>query len=278
MVNNMKNLIKLYPQPAGERPLSGTYLAQNLREVAAGKETPFVYTNYVVSIDGRIAVHDPELDRMTVPNTLANARDWRLFQELGFQADIIICNTGYVQDVADGRLNEIMGMDAEPFADLRQWRLDQGLQPLPDTAIISNSLKVEIAPHLVADGRRVIVFTSADSEPAKREALEKQGAEVYVVGENGVDGRQLYDKLTELEYRAVYNVSGAKILYIFVAAGVLDRLYVTYANRIIGGAPFVPLLEGPLLDTPLDLHLREIYLDTHALDGQGQIFLSYDCG
>ena len=274
----MKNLIQLYPQPAGERPLIGTYLTQNLRPIAAEKARPFVYTNYVVSMDGRIAVYSPELDRMTVPDTLANARDWRLFQELGFQADVIVCNTTYVQDVADGRLGEIMGMDAERFADLRQWRLDQGLQPLPDTAIVSKSLNVTIAPHLVADGRRVVVFTSADSDPVKRAALQDQGAEVYVVGESSVDGRLMVDQLAACGYKAVYNVSGAKILHIFVAAGVLDRLYVTYAHRMIGGAPFVPLLEGPLLETPLDLQLREIYLDLYALDGQGQIFLSYDCG
>lgn len=272
----MKNLIKLYPQPAGERPLVGTHLAQNL-QAESKKKRPFVYTNYVVSMDGRIAVYDSEQERVTVPDTVANARDWRLFQELAFQADIIVCNTGYVQDVADGRLGEIMGMDAERFADLRQWRLDQNLPPLPDTAIVSKSLNVEIAPHLVADGRRVIVFTTADSDPAKREALQKQGAEVYAVGENSVDGQQLYDKLTALDYGTVYNVSGAKILHIFAAAGILDRLYVTYAHRLIGGDPFVPLLEGPLLDNPLNLQLREIYLDPHALEGHGQMFLSYDC-
>ena len=51
---------------------------------------PFVYTNYVTSIDGRIAIPRPEGQGMMVPKETANDRDWRLFQELAVQADVII--------------------------------------------------------------------------------------------------------------------------------------------------------------------------------------------
>ncbi|PTN10315.1 hypothetical protein [Nitrosomonas aestuarii] len=48
--------IKLYPQPGGEQPLKDTYLAHDLRQFAV-ESRAFVYTNFVASLDGRIAVN-----------------------------------------------------------------------------------------------------------------------------------------------------------------------------------------------------------------------------
>jgi hypothetical protein len=49
------SIIKLYPQPGGKQPLEGTYLSHNLLQHHHANR-PFVFSNFVVSLDGRIAI------------------------------------------------------------------------------------------------------------------------------------------------------------------------------------------------------------------------------
>ena len=47
---------------------------------------------------------------MTVPKATSNERDWRLFQELAVQADIIISSGRYLRDYAEGQTQEILSV------------------------------------------------------------------------------------------------------------------------------------------------------------------------
>lgn len=272
----MKPILGLYPQPAAEQPLIGTYLNHQIRTKAQQQDRPFVYTNYVVSLDGRIAVPHPDKEGMIVPKSIANERDWRLFQELAHQADVLISSGRYLRDMADGRAQEILNTDDPNFADLRKWRQEQGLSIHPDIVIVSGSLDFPIPEQLTADGRKVIIFTTADSNPERRAELKAQAGEVYVAGEKQVDGEKMVAQLDQLGYRAIYNTSGPKIFHMLLAASVVDRLYLTHANRLLGGDPFSPIVEGELLKPAVDLTLNTLYYDPHAPDSLGQLFISYD--
>ena len=63
---------------------------------------------------------------------------------------------------------------------------------------------------------------------------------------------------------------------VLLAAGRLNRLYLTYANRILGGDPFSSIVDGPLLDPAVDMTLGAVYYDAQAPDGLGQLFVQYD--
>ena len=76
----MDTILKLYPLPAQETPLQGAYLSHDLRLYSERANKPFIYANFVVSLDGRIAIPHPSGHGLTVPQATANARDWRLFQ------------------------------------------------------------------------------------------------------------------------------------------------------------------------------------------------------
>ena len=272
----MENILKLYPLPAEEIPLAGAYLAHNLRQLAGAGGKPFVYANFITSLDGRIAVPHPSGQGLMVPKTTANERDWRLFQELASQADIILSSGRYLRDWAQGRAQEILQVDDSRFADLRQWRMEQGLSPHPDIAILSASLDFSIPSMLTAGGRRVIVFTTAGQDPQRVEQIQAQAGEVIAAGEGSINGQLLLNSLAELGYRTVYSSAGPRILHLLLAGGALDRLYLTYANRLLGGQPFSSILEGPPLDPPVDLKIHEISIDPYALGGSGQLFVSYD--
>jgi hypothetical protein len=52
-------------------------------------------------------------------------------------------------------------------------------------------------------------------------------------------------------------------------------LYLTYANRLLGGQSFSSIVEGDVLAPAVDMSLTSVYFDPHALNGLGQLFVTY---
>lgn len=274
----MDRLIKqLYPQPGREQPLKGTYLAHDLRGFAVD-DRAFVYSNFVVSLDGRIAVCSEDTRDMQVPQSIANERDWWLFQELASQADVIISSGRYLQDWAQGNAQEILQVDDPRFAELRDWRRAQGLTPQADIAIISSNLNFPIPDILTASGRKLLVFTTADPKPERVNAIENNGGQVVVAGDReSVNGARMINYLTGLGYRTIFSSAGPKVLHLLLTSNMLDRLYITHTSRILGGDPYAGLVEGELLKPAVDFDLSSIYLDPAGPGGSAQLFFVYDC-
>ncbi|MCB8976612.1 MAG: dihydrofolate reductase family protein [Ardenticatenaceae bacterium] len=266
---------QLFPT-AAERPLHHLYLDHNLRQLAQQQARPFVYANFVMSLDGRIAIPHPTKSGMTIPKNVANPRDWRLFQELAAQADIIISTGRYLRDWADGRAQEILEVDDPEYADLRKWRAEQGLSPQPDLAIMSASLDFPIPPILTANGRRVIVFTPANPDPIRAAEIESEAGQLFEEGESSVSAEKMVKTLADLGYQTVYSAAGPQVLYTLLEGQVLNRLYLTQVGRLLGGQPFSSIVEGALLETAVDAHLFTLYHDPEALDGLGQLLHTYD--
>jgi riboflavin biosynthesis pyrimidine reductase len=86
----------------------------------------------------------------------------------------------------------------------------------------------------------------------------------------------MVERLAGLGYRTVYSAAGPEVMHMLLAEGVLDRLYLTIAGRILGGEPYASIVEGALLDPPFDLELASLYYDPEALEGVGQLLLSFD--
>ena len=272
----METVRQLFPV-AREVPLQGLYLSHDLRRTAQTSDEPYIYANFIASVDGRIAIPDPRGKGLIVPEQTANERDWRLFQELAAQADLIISSGRYLRDWADGKAQEILQVDDPRFSDLRDWRRKQGLAPQPDIAILSGSLRFPIPDVLTSGGRKVVVFTTADPDPERVAEIEARAGRVFVAGEQSVDGARMAGMIKELGYRLVYSATGPKVLHLLLEARVLDRLYMTYASRLLGGTPFATIVDGALLAPAVDLRIEQISLDPAAPDGLGQMFVVYDC-
>jgi riboflavin biosynthesis pyrimidine reductase len=269
-------ILQLYPQPTQEHPLNGLYLNHNLRQFGRNANRPYIFSNYVVSLDGRIAIPHPTRPGLIVPKAIANDRDWRLFQELAAQSDIILSNGRYLRDVGDGRAQDLLQIDDPKFADLRQWREKQGLPPYPDIAIISRTLDFPIPEMLTKGGRKVIIFTNANPDPERVAQLETQAGQVIIAGEEGVEGHQMAAHLTRMGCQIAFAASGPQVLHMLLAANILNRLYLTQTSRILGGDLFAPIVEGPLFDPPYDMILQALYHDPHAPANLGQLFAVYD--
>lgn len=269
-------LTQLYPLPVRELPLEGAYLAHDLRQRADATHGTFVYSNFVVSVDGRIAVPRPDGVGMQVPPDTANERDWRLFQELSAQADILITNGRYLRERAAGYGQPLAQMGHNRFADLRAWREDRGLPPRPALAVISRSLHFPIPDTWSKGDREVVVVTTAGADQDRVREIERRLGPVIVAGEENVAGDRMVRHLHARGYRMIYSVSGPRVLHLLLASGVLDRLYITYANRILGNNVYDTLVEGPQFDPAIAMKISSIYLDPSGLDRLGQLFVAYD--
>ena len=268
---------QLYPRSEQDHALEGLYLRHHLHQRGAA-DTPFVYTNFISSLDGRIGVAAPGRDTHQVPPAIANPRDWRLFQELGAQADLLITSARYFREYAIGQAQDTLPVGAgQKFDDLRRWRLDQGLSPQPDIAVISASLDIPVQALQAYPHRRLHLLTGADAEPERIRALEQAGMEIHYVGDgHQADGARAVDALARAGYRSIYAIGGPHVLNTLLQAGRLDRLYLTFAGRILGGEDFSTFVFGSHLEPAPRLQLAQLHFDPAAPEGCGQLLACYD--
>ncbi len=169
-------VIPCYPTSGPERPLLGLYLDAELPRT--GRAGPFIYANYVTSLDGRISVPNAAGEQK-VPGNIANARDWRLLQELAGQADLLLSSGRYLRELDEGSAQDILPIGSgEAFADIRDYRAQQGLKPQPDVLVMSVSLDFAVPHQLLEQGRRVIVVTGQSPNAKRAKAHERAGVEV----------------------------------------------------------------------------------------------------
>lgn len=269
--------MKLFPTPVEMVPLERLYLNHNLRAVRDPSRA-FVYTNFIASLDGRIALECPRTGTAVVPGEIANPRDWRLFEELAAQADVLLTTGRYVRELARGDAQAILPLSEEPaYQDLRDWRRAQGLAAQPAVVVLSASLDIPLMEPLIGRHGRVYIATgSSDVDAARIGAIEAQGARVIVAGQGRrVRGQALIEALRGEGLNLIYSTAGPKVLASLLSDRVLDRLYLTQVHRVLGSESYDTLVEGQRLYPPADVQLHSLYYDAPGEASPGQLFASY---
>jgi riboflavin biosynthesis pyrimidine reductase len=275
--NSLNKLLKLFPSPLESVALKCLYLKQGLQKLGT-RLHPFVYTNFIVSLDGRISLEHPQKGTHIVPDAIANPRDWRLFQELAAQADILITSGRYIRQLAREVAQDILPISDHPdYADLIQWRRTQKLPPQPAIVVVSASLNIPFPESLLNSKRLIYVATSTGANPMRVKALKTQGVRVLFAG-NGprVQGRELVTALGQEGFTTIYVIAGPEVLRTLLSAQILNRLYLTHALRVLGGESFDTLLEGEQLAPPADFALHSLYYDNLSQGNPKQIFAIYE--
>jgi len=270
-----------------EKPvqLEGMYLEHNLQELAKKLGRPVVIANYVTDLNDVIAVKDVR----GAPEKLKNPSDWRLFQELTAQADVMITGTSYMSEFVqkgESGQNVLTQFDkGGTFEGLGDWREKNRLKRNPDLVVVSRSLNFSIPKTISESGRKIFIFTidsMQDSEEAK--ALKKAGATVIGTGKEGVDGVVMVKRLGQEGYKVIKLTTGPRALKILMDAKVLDRLYITRVNKTITDdlSQAVTVLEGRKVDDLLNegFKISERYLQEKVTTNDGyatsQEFLVYE--
>jgi riboflavin biosynthesis pyrimidine reductase len=268
-------LLRLYPAPPEEVPLRGAYLAHDLPALGSPAK-PFVYADFVASLDGRIALRDPRGGRSHVPQVLRSAGDFRLLLELIAQADCLITHGGYLRAIAEGRLDDILQVGlGNGTSDLRRWRRRRGLAAQPAVVVASASLDFPLAPSLLREGQRLLIATGAAAPAAKRERFGAAGHEIIIAGERAlVEGAPLTRALGERGFGSLFLLAGPRMLETMLRDRMLDRLYVTLVHRLLGGEDFHSLISGPELGPAGRLRLAALHYDPTA--GTGEWFAQFE--
>ncbi len=270
---------QLLPATGDEPALAGLYLQERLHEHGT-PDHPFVYSNYVSSMDGRIALPTEDHRSHQVPAAIANGRDWRLYQELAAQADVLLTSARYFRQSVHGEQQDQLPVgQSDAFADLRAWRLQEGLAAQPDVVILSSSLDIPPATLQHYPERKIHIATGGGNDLARAQALADSAGATLLQAGNGaaVDGAALIAQLGRAGYRSIYAIAGPAVLNTLLRGRVLDRLYLTQSHRLLGGMEFDTLNWGPILTGPVSLDPVNLYLDRHAPEGSSQLFASYDC-
>jgi riboflavin biosynthesis pyrimidine reductase len=269
--------MQLYPGPPRERILEGLYLPLRLNTISEDNRT-HVYTNFITSLDGRIAIEQPITGARGVPRSITNSRDWRLYQELAARADILLVSARYLRQLVRGEAQDSLPIsDAPVFADLLAWRIQQSLPSQPAIVILSASLELSLTGLCATSDRPVYVATGKKADAEAVSKIEQSGARMLYAGEGrAVEGKQLVEQLEMQGFRSIYSIAGPGVLATLLRANVLDRIYLTQVHRLIGGASYDTLLEGDLLKPPADFSLQALYYDSNSDKRCGQFFSIYE--
>ncbi len=271
----MDDILELYPNSGQTHALEGLYLQPFPEQTDA----PFIYTNYITSLDGRIALPSADHRSHQVPPAIANSRDWRLFQELAAQADLLISSARYFRQSAEQEAQAELPVGLSPaFDDLREWRIRHDLSPQPDIAIFSASLDIPVKALRAYAERKIYIITGAGADETRIQEITREShAQVIQCGDSRqVDTTQLKPILGELGYRRIYAIAGPSVLHALVHGNALDRLYLTTAHCLLGGQEFDTIAWGPEFSPACNLPLRALYLDRRMPEGAGQTLAVHD--
>jgi riboflavin biosynthesis pyrimidine reductase len=272
-MNESGHLLELYPQ-TGTKPLPGLYLGQDLRSILATCQDSLVYTNFVTSLDGRIALVDRKSGQSEVPEETANPRDWRLLLELSAPADAIIMSGRYLRDLASGQAQSLPPFSDRLPDDIVDYRRRLGLIDKPAIVFITRTLDLpEQALERLAD--RNLLIATGEKVPGKRASFEAKGIEVLVFDSKTIDGGELIERLSQNGYRLIYSIAGPEVMHTLLAAGVLWRIYLTTVTRVLGGEGYATLVRGPKLEPVRDFELSALYLDRYGPDDVEQLLQVY---
>jgi len=210
-------------------PADGTATARELlaavRPAArAPADRPFVFANFVATLDGRAAV----AGRTTA---LGSEADLEMLLELRGLADAVLIGTGTLRAEGYGRL-----MRSE---ERRAHRSSAGLAPDPPAVVIARGLDVPWEAGLFAAPEQpVLVYTGSQGKaPAVAAPVE------VVRLEDPAPAAVLAD-LRRRSVRSLLCEGGPRLLGALLASGLVDELFLTLAPLLTGEHAAPRLVEG----------------------------------
>jgi riboflavin biosynthesis pyrimidine reductase len=208
---------RLWPDP-GEVDDVAALVAAEPRPAPPGR--PWVLVNMVASLDGAITIGDRS-------GGLGGPADKAVFSALRGVADVVMAGAGTVRAEGYG--------PARPTDATRAARRDRGQAEVPQIAVVTRSLDLDLATPLFTEAERPTIVITCATAPADRQAAVARVAELVVSGEDAVD---LQAALSELGRRgaAVVTCEGGPHLNAdLLLADLVDEWDLTVSPVLVGG-------------------------------------------
>ncbi|MBN2468324.1 MAG: bifunctional diaminohydroxyphosphoribosylaminopyrimidine deaminase/5-amino-6-(5-phosphoribosylamino)uracil reductase RibD [Deltaproteobacteria bacterium] len=186
---------------------------------------PFVILKVASSLDGRIGTENGD------SKWISNEKSRRYVHRLRDHVDAVLVGIGTIQE-------------DDPWLTTRLEKR-RGKDPL--RIILDSSLKISRRArvlHLESTARTIIV-TTPKAPPEKIETIKKLGAEVIMLpSRDRVDLSLLMEELGKREVMSVLIEGGSRINTSVLQAGIVDKVIVFFAPRIIGGKNAPLMVDG----------------------------------
>jgi riboflavin-specific deaminase-like protein len=210
---------------------------------------PFLAVNFATTLDGRATIGG-------VSGPIGSETDTAILAGLRTRFDAVLIGAGTMRAERYGR------PAASPGARKRRQRA--GLAPEPLMVILSGRLDLPWEAPLFAEPGRVLIVTTAETEPPETEA------EVEVLRhESPIDlAAALAELSAEHGVRALLCEGGPRLHAQLQAAGLVDELFLTLAPKLNGGEEPPTLIEGWL---PGVVELELAWL----LEDSGELYARY---
>ena len=228
---------------------------------------PRVYANFVETIDGVVAM--PDVDRSNALIADESAADKFVMGLLRAFADVVVVGSGTMLGSPKGtwRPDKVYPPAADAFAELRR-RLGKSEQPA--VAIVTGGVSFDPAHPVLEQG--AVVLTTAR---AARELAVAAASEVVAVNDGDqVDPAAAVAVLRARGYETILSEGGPTLLSSFVAAGVVDELFLTVSPLLAGGSglPRLSLAHGAEFLPDVRVGARLLSVRRH----ESHLFLRYE--
>ena len=230
-----------------------------------GFDEPRLYANFVSTLDGVVAI--PLIPQSNKLIAAGSEADRFLMGLLRAFADVVLIGSGTLRASPRGtwRPEKIYPAAGGAFAELRQ-RL--GRSEPPEVAILTGSGSIDPGHPVLASG--AVVLTSHAGAARLDGRLPSASVVVSLDGETTIDPRVAVSALHERGHRLILSEAGPHSFGAFLAAGVVDELFLTLSPLLVGdagqgsrfrlveSADLVPFMHGRLLS--LRRHGAHVFL------------------
>ncbi|MBZ5567351.1 MAG: bifunctional diaminohydroxyphosphoribosylaminopyrimidine deaminase/5-amino-6-(5-phosphoribosylamino)uracil reductase RibD [Acidobacteriia bacterium] len=115
--------------------------------------------------------------------------------------------------------------------------------------ILDSRLRLPLESRVAKTCRGDLLVLCSFAEEKKRKALEERGVRVEQVALGGRDGRpdlcRIVERLGGMDITSVLIEGGAMVNWAALAAGIVDKVFLYYAPKILAGSGSVPFASGP---------------------------------
>ncbi|PYX41964.1 MAG: bifunctional diaminohydroxyphosphoribosylaminopyrimidine deaminase/5-amino-6-(5-phosphoribosylamino)uracil reductase RibD [Acidobacteria bacterium] len=225
---------------AGVSVASG-FLAEECRDLNEAfanyirRRVPLVTLKTAMTLDGKIAPPPGESENPTALGSAAVSGGWITsevarahVQQLRHQSDAILVGVGTI--IADDPLlTDRSGLPRR--------------RPLL-RVIVDSRLRLPLESRLVRSGHEDLLVICSFAEEKRKQTLREHGIRVEQLPAATTDGRPNLEKLVELlgqlEITSLLVEGGAMINWAALHSGIVDKVFLYYAPKILGGSGAIP--------------------------------------
>jgi riboflavin-specific deaminase-like protein len=196
------------------------------------KKLPFVFSNFAMTADGKIAFTSGKFA------AFGSKRDLEHLYELRATADAVMCGAKTIE--ATGT---ILGNGGDKFSNLR---LKDGLTEFPVRVIVSGSGSINPAAKIFKKRfSPIVILTTERISKANLKKLRAVADEVKICGKEEIAFpdtlRWLHNKW---KVKRLLCEGGGELHFALIRAGLLDELHLTVCPKIFGGRNAPTIADG----------------------------------